>query len=1273
MSFIYKPSTYKGPVFLASGGRSEAPTITLPNGQKVTGQYHNTIDEGGGPVTQYVFDQSVLGQQGATLSYGGQQQVLDNSNMSYRGDNIGSLQPSSKGAIGGGFSGGGGGGFTGGGMGGFGGAPSQFAPGQIGQFGFFPGYLGNMFPSPSLIDYQSIKPADYKFTDPLEYAKKFGEFNRTETSKNFGQAQQYALDTLNTELKGLENFAPATAALKREQTSVDNIFNQQQRSNQIKQALPGVEGQLNAQATRAETYASGRIPDEVTDRGYELGIRSGAADNATFGGFGARSSVARKASDLMSAEGRVKLSQYGDQLLSSNINQKSSLLLAPTEYSNAGSEIRVMPEVGAGRLTSQNLSELNQNTLINPATALSSEINQNQFDTQLKQRTNEFNATNDLGAQQFNAGNENQFKMSEFQYNVGYAGTVAGAAQTNANTNLALAQQQQYQSIFQDQMGAAQQAQQAGAIAQGVGTLVGAVGGVGSIISGLGSLFGYGNQTGAQGAQTAPAQPGATDSFGNQTPASGPVQSTGVNSDLNFGSAAPSGPVMIPSGSTVPDGYTGVQSDASGGTVAIPDAQASAPISSFAESLNLGPILGRSLSSNSNQDVTKALLTTSSAVLSGAGIHSTPQPGTQNIGVNNMGAPVYANKMLLSSPNTNLGSDRVSAFQQVLDPTGVFSAQDSSNLSKIGALSGDAAFLASLTDARQRGDTKGFVGTMLNRLEQPAVNSLSNDPQNRAGLSSAFTAYQLYQNWDRMSPGQKALGVANLGIQGFKFATGENLATKNIIAPSENMPGLNVGQAMGLFSAGYNVYSLTKNWDQMNAIQKIAGGTATAASIANVGRQFGLLGSGTTGAAVPGISSQVLAQAGLKAAPQYGVGAVTGAAGTEIPAGYSLVSNTGGEIVAAPTANAASATGATAGSLLGTAAGVAGVALGAQAVYKNWGTGGKAGAIQGALGGAAMSAGLYALGATNPFLLGGIVAVSLLGGMAKTGKSEPQMGRDAARAMFQRSGGTDKDFNITLADGTKANIGVDGHGSRHSISDPSLLSPDQKGKVTDLSPFDVDYTNDLDYSASMAGISLSRLLAGGKATNIDQVGSQVANGLLGNVGFNKEMSEGNFSKTMANARAVYAQSGIKSKSDAYQLANQAYAEGRIDDSDHVAMLQSFNMMYDQDGFGTAQKLLSGRHKGIEVAASQPSKPTVSIGDVKVPSSVTKAPAPIEGQEQQNVPIEASENKSTPNLTIFQGNKNITNMPSVSSIYSKDEIRSRNRRKYQSQVPQEVAA
>ena len=158
------------------------------------------------------------------------------------------------------------------------------------------------------IEFGEIDTAPYKFTDTLEFGKKFGDANRENFRTNFDQSQELGLKTLDTELKGLQSFAPAASALKREQTSLDNTFNQAQRTEQIDTTLPGARGvfdraerTLNRQGDRAATYAQGRLTDDQLDRALELGIRSGAADTASFGGFGARSQQASRISDLQSA------------------------------------------------------------------------------------------------------------------------------------------------------------------------------------------------------------------------------------------------------------------------------------------------------------------------------------------------------------------------------------------------------------------------------------------------------------------------------------------------------------------------------------------------------------------------------------------------------------------------------------------------------------------------------------------------------------------------------------------------------------------------------------------------------------------------------------------------------------------------------------------------------------------------------------------------------------------------------------------------------------
>lgn len=483
MSFIYKPQTSKGPVFLSSGGPAEPPTIKLPDGTVVTGKRLNTVDEGGGPVTQYVFPPSVLGQKGATLSFGGKTQTLDNSNMSYRGDSIGNLQESSKGAIGD---------MSGSSSG----VPGGFGPGNIG-YGSFPGYIGNMFPNAQL-----SPTAPYKFTDPMKFGEKFGAFSRKEITKNFDLSKDLALKELSTELDSLKGFVPAAAALKRNETSLDNqfnrtqiaadnTFNQGERTSQVNQVLPNARADLEGQRARANAFASGRVPDSIQDRALELGVRSAAADRASAGGFGASSSVARKASDLLSTSERIALSKYGDNLLSSNISQEANLFLAPTEYSkaelsNAGGQINVMPSVSASQLIDRNIAQINGLASIPATNAFGSEVQQNQFRTNQVQQNSQYNTTT-----------QNQFALDKFGYQAGYANSVAGAAQTNTNTQIGLDQQAMYQQIMQQYMVQAQNAQQLQSIFSGAGALFQGLGGFSGIMSGFNSIFGGGGNGGA--------------------------------------------------------------------------------------------------------------------------------------------------------------------------------------------------------------------------------------------------------------------------------------------------------------------------------------------------------------------------------------------------------------------------------------------------------------------------------------------------------------------------------------------------------------------------------------------------------------------------------------------------------------------------------------------------------------------------------------------------------------------------------------------------------
>lgn len=110
--FVYKPGTYKGPVFLTPADRTKSPPKITVNGQTYTGRYINT-NEGR---HQFVFPKSITEYENLELSYDGQKTTLGKGWSGYRGDNISDgLGASNKGALngpGGSYTGGEGGGYA---------------------------------------------------------------------------------------------------------------------------------------------------------------------------------------------------------------------------------------------------------------------------------------------------------------------------------------------------------------------------------------------------------------------------------------------------------------------------------------------------------------------------------------------------------------------------------------------------------------------------------------------------------------------------------------------------------------------------------------------------------------------------------------------------------------------------------------------------------------------------------------------------------------------------------------------------------------------------------------------------------------------------------------------------------------------------------------------------------------------------------------------------------------------------------------------------------
>jgi hypothetical protein len=433
---LYKPATSKGPIVLVPSSETNIPTITASDGTVIKGVFVNDVEGN----KQYKFPDSITNQSNLTLTIGDKTAKLGSGASAYAGPSLDSLAPRGKGSLSG--------------------APSTdtsgikgpYKPNQQG-FGISPANIEKLFPKA-----EKMPTTQLKMTNPTAYAKQFQDYVNSTYKQNADFSKSIALDQLNTELEGMQAFIPAAQALKQKTTSADNTFNQDERTSQLNKVLAPQIAALDQQTKDAVTYASGHALDSATDSALTLNARGAAADKASVGGFGASSSVAKKTSDLMDANQRIELSKYGEGLIQSNSAAEAGIKLAPTEYSNAGGQINVVP-TNAGATQSGITSNLNSYGLLPVQTGLSTTVQQNQIQANFTDEANKFNTTT-----------ANQFALDKFGYQAGYAGAVAGAAQTDVNAQTSIAQQQQYLQTMQAYQAQSQNSGLIGSLASGLGS-----------------------------------------------------------------------------------------------------------------------------------------------------------------------------------------------------------------------------------------------------------------------------------------------------------------------------------------------------------------------------------------------------------------------------------------------------------------------------------------------------------------------------------------------------------------------------------------------------------------------------------------------------------------------------------------------------------------------------------------------------------------------------------------------------------------------------------
>lgn len=570
---------------------------------------------------------------------------------------------------------------------------------------------------------------------------------------------------------------------------------------------------------------------------------------------------------------------------------------------------------------------------------------------------------------------------------------------------------------------------------------------------------------------------------------------------------------------------------------------------------------------------------------SGAGISYHKEDGYVFLGYDSTGKPLYSNAETARSNDPYAGQQQLATTAGMLKKLGALKGDDLKKFEDMQARVGDINLLQKLYQQKQDGDAKGFVNTFLEGTGLPGVITQEdlNKDGHRRNASAAFQAYQLYTNWDKLSNTQRGLGLARVGLDAYRTATGDNLSAAPIFDPIKDangkvvIPGLSVGQALNLAGNGYNIYQVAANWKHLSTSAKIVGGANSAQSILSIGKTLGVIDK----------SGNVVGGAGTKpfteASASTDGGSMLGAAyGAGIGAGVV------GEFTDNDTAKVGGAVGGgVAGALAPMATGYLGAVYGAYKMGQaTQGRGDANSRMAGGVGGATAATGLMIAGGPVGWVAGAaIIASGVALGSVKTGKDDEQYRRDEVRSIMKNHAGlTDspESFTITMPDGSVADIGVDTRDHTRRVTNPDAVGDNKYYTEDGLQSHDVDYTNDLDMVTSLPATALTQLLMGEQEKRTIQMGGQLTNAALGTVGFNADMSEENFNHVMQNLRSLYAKSGVTSKEGMMEIIAAAEESGKFDATSILRMRQSANLLYDEDAYNTAQQLMIGRQRGVEV-------------------------------------------------------------------------------------------
>lgn len=364
---------------------------------------------------------------------------------------------------------------------------------------------GNEVAVPNFVDFN---PADYfiSLDQAIRAGRNEGEFNLDLFNRNFNRSKQYALDTQQTELQGLESFIPRTSNLIRRADTQGNedilrysdVFDARNeramrratqgnvalRADIAEAAFPGTFDAIRGARARAEgdvsrvrQRESTSFVDDVLREQAARSARGRGADVASATGFGADSSAGMQLIDTFDVDRRLQIEQAkredfrrGDAAIYGAENQVANAIIQSQNLFNTviapgirdftpiqpiprvtdiGGQIRVMPSVDAGTLQRGFTEAQNAVSMLSPSQVFSGS----------------------LSTQAYNSGVGLQALGFEQEKN----NVIAGAVNTGLNQDKADSVFQQQLDSFQNGLDARNQSQgiQAGTslITTGLGVL----------------------------------------------------------------------------------------------------------------------------------------------------------------------------------------------------------------------------------------------------------------------------------------------------------------------------------------------------------------------------------------------------------------------------------------------------------------------------------------------------------------------------------------------------------------------------------------------------------------------------------------------------------------------------------------------------------------------------------------------------------------------------------------------------------------------------------